>query len=301
MIIDFGSRPPLPAFNPTNAAHLANYDRVYASSASAAREQVSSVGEPGALDAYLQAYDEAGVSKVVIHGKDVETTFGVKIRNEDVAAFCREHGDRFIGFAGVDPHKGMRAIDELKKAVEELGLRGLNLQTFEHQIPINDKKFFPLYAKCIELDIPVAIHASINFSTKTLMEYGRPIHLDEVMVHFPELRVVAIPPGWPWVEELIGVAWRHKNVSIGLTPVRPKYLNVPDSGYGALVRYGNGLLKDRMIFGTSYPLQPILRTVAEQRALPLKPEVQQMWMHDNAARVLGLPGFEAKATVEAAE
>ena len=77
---------------------------------------------------------------------------------------------------------------------------------------------------------PVGLHASISFSTKKLMECGRPLALDEVMVHFPELRVVAIPPSFPWVQELIGVAWRHRNVMIGLTPVRPIYLTVPDTG-----------------------------------------------------------------------
>ena len=88
----------------------------------------------------------------------------------------------------------MTAIRELEHAVRELGLKGLNLQCFEHKLCINDPKMYPLYAKCIELDIPVNIHASINFSTSTEMRYGHPIHLDEVMVHFPELRVVASPP-----------------------------------------------------------------------------------------------------------
>jgi len=288
MLIDFGSRPPLGPFNPV-ARHMANYDVVYGASAQKAREDVPGIDDPKALDAYFKAYDEVDARYVLIHGKDVETTFGVKIRNEDVAAFCKKYGARYIGFAGVDPHKGFKAIQELDHAVKNLGLRGLNLQCFEHCIPINDKKMYPLYAKCIELDIPVALHASINFSTKTLMEHGRPLALDEVMVHFPELKVVAIPPGWPWVQELIGVAWRHKNVSIGLSPVRPKYLEVPESGYGPLVQYGNTVLQDRMIFGSSYPLQPIVRTVQETKALALKPEVQKKWLYDNAARLLGLP------------
>jgi hypothetical protein len=119
----------------------------------------------------------------------------MRTTNEDVAEFCRSQNGRFIGFAGVDPHKGMTALRELEFAVRELGLRGLNLQCFEHKLHINDKKMFPLYAKCIELDIPVNIHCSINFSTATLMDYGRPQLLDEVMVHFPELRVCAAPPG----------------------------------------------------------------------------------------------------------
>jgi predicted TIM-barrel fold metal-dependent hydrolase len=109
MIIDFGSRPPLRPFNPVNAHHLANYDRVYSASATAARADVPGVDDVKALDAYFKAYDDNDVRHVVIHAKDVETTFGIKISNEDVADFCRRYGKRFIGFAGVDPHKGSSA------------------------------------------------------------------------------------------------------------------------------------------------------------------------------------------------
>ena len=99
-------------------------------------------------------YEQLGARHVVIKARDLETTFGFRIRNEDVAAFCGTHGPRFIGFAGVDPHKGMTALRELEFAVKELGLRGLNLQCSEHELRINDPKMFPLYAKCIELASP---------------------------------------------------------------------------------------------------------------------------------------------------
>lgn len=281
MFIDYASKPPIPAFAKP-APHLGNYDRVYESSKGASTER-----EPS-LEEYLATYERAGARHVVVKAKDVETTFGLKTSNEDVAEFCRQQGGRYIGFAGVDPHKGITAIRELVHAVRELGLRGLNLQCFEHKLHINDKKMFPLYAKCIELDIPVNIHSSINFSSQTLMDYGRPQLLDEVMVHFPELRVCAAPPGWPWVHELIGVAWRHKNVHIGLVAVRPKYLQQPASGYEGLVQFGGSVLQDRIIFGTSYPLVPVERSVKEVEELPLKDHVKRKWLHDNAARFLGL-------------
>jgi predicted TIM-barrel fold metal-dependent hydrolase len=281
VFIDYASKPPIPAFDKP-VPHLGNYDRVYESSKS-----ISTKNEP-TLEEYLATYERAGARHVVVKAKDVETTFGVKARNEDVAAFCREQGDRFIGWAGVDPNKGMAAVRELEHAVCELDLRGLNLQCFEHRLAINDKRMYPLYAKCVELDVPVNIHSSINFSTDCLMEHGRPILLDEVCVHFPELRVVASPPGWPWVHELVGVAWRHRNVYIGVSAVRPKYLAVDHSGYEALVQYGNTVLQDRMLFGTSFPMQPIERAVQEMAELPLKDSVREKWMYGNAARLLGL-------------
>lgn len=286
MIIDYASRPPAPVFDQSKAAHLANYRRVYASSESKA---ATGTGASTMAD-YLAMYDRAGVRHVVVKARDVESTFGWRIRNEDVADFCRANGERFIGFAGVDPHKGMTAVRELEFAVRELGLRGLNLQCFEHKLAINDSRMYPLYAKCIELDIPVNIHCSINFSSVTLMEYGRPALLDQVMVHFPELRVCAAPPGFPWVQELIGVAWRHPNVHIGLVAVRPKYLAVAHSGYESLLQYGRTILQDRIIYGSSYPLTPLQQSLDDINSLGLEPDIRHKWMYQNACNFLGLPG-----------
>jgi predicted TIM-barrel fold metal-dependent hydrolase len=283
-VIDFNSRPPIPAFDGAGAAHLRNYRRVYEGSEAQVRDAAGS--DP--LGSYLAAYDRVGARHVVVKAKDVESTFGIKVDNEAVAAFCRAHSPRFIGWAGVDPHKGEAAVRELEMAVRELGLRGLNLQCFEHRLAINDPRLYPLYRKCVELDVPVNIHCGINFSTDCLMEHGRPLLLDQVLVEVPGLRVVASPPGWPWVHELIGVAWRHPNLSIAVSAVRPKLLATPGSGYEGLLQYGNTVLQDRILFGTSYPMQPIERAVQEVLQLPLKDSVRDKWLHGNAARFLGV-------------
>ncbi|GGF43018.1 amidohydrolase [Aliidongia dinghuensis] len=282
-LIDWTSKPPLPETS-IKAPHLKNYDRIYASTKPAPREETPEE----ALAAYLAAYDAAGASHVVIKARDLESTFGVKITNEDVAAFCARHGERFIGFAGVDPHKGPQALRELEHAVKELGLRGLNLQCFEHKLAINDPRLYPLYAKCVELDIPVNIHCGVNFSTESSMAFGRPYLLDEVMIAFPGLRACAAPPGWPWVHELIAVAWKHVNLTIGLVFVRPKYLTVPESGYGPLLQYGKKLLRDRIIFGSGFPTLPLASALAEIDELPIDDETKDLWRYGNAARLLRL-------------
>ncbi len=283
MIIDFSSRPPLPQFAGA-APHLANYRRVYAASEKQVREES---GED-ALASYLAAYEAVNARHVVLKARDLETTFGFRIANEDVAAFCAQNAPRFLGFAGVDPHKGMQAVRELEVAVRDLGLIGLNLQCFEHRLPINDRKLYPLYAKCIELDIPVNIHCGANFSRESVIDYGRPTLLDEVLVHFPELRVCASPPGWPWVHELVSMAWRHPNLWIGLVAVSPKLLARPGTGYEALLTYGSRVLSDRIIFGSAFPMMPVVRAVAEVEALPLDDHMRRKWLHDNAVDFLRL-------------
>jgi len=104
--IDFSSRPPLPEFTKTGR-HLDNYRRVYSAGEKAADAELP---KTASLPEYLAMYERLGASRVVIKARDLETTFGFRIANEDVATFCKAHAPRFIGFAGVDPHKGVTAL-----------------------------------------------------------------------------------------------------------------------------------------------------------------------------------------------
>ncbi|SAL39750.1 amidohydrolase [Caballeronia cordobensis] len=282
MFVDFSSRPPSLQFDGP-ATHLANYRRVYEGTEREAA--VSKDVDP--LADYLATYARLDARHVVLKARDLTSTFGVKIANEDVAAFCRAHGERYIGFAGVDPHKGDAAAAEFETAVRELGLRGLNVQGFEHKLCIDDPLLFALYAKCVELDVPVNIHCGTNFSTHTAMSYGHPAALDRVMMALPDLRVCASPPGWPWVQELLAVAWRHPNVWIGTLAVRPKLLATAHSGYEPLLQYGRTVLKKRMIFGSAFPMMPVDKALAEFDALPMPDAVREDWRGGNALDFLG--------------
>ncbi len=282
MLIDFSSRPPHPDFSPP-APHLQNYRRVYQASE---RRSAASDAAQG-LDSWLETYERLGARHVVLKARDLTTTFGFRISNEAVAGFIRAHGPRYVGFAGVDPWQE-DAVDRFDHAIRHLGLRGLNLQCFELKMRPDDERLFPLYEKAIELDVPVNIHCGINFSTHTPMALGRPEYLDNVMVRYPELRAVASPPGWPWVQELIGVAWRHPNLSIGVLAVRPKLLAKAHSGYEPLLQYGRTLLKEKIIFGSAFPMMPVETALAELDGLGLDADTRRLWLHDNAARLLGL-------------
>ena len=282
--IEFSSKPPLPEFE-DRGAHMANYGRIYAST----REHVMAADDRlAALRSYLKTYERTGARRVVLKGRDLTSSQGFKVSNEDVAAFCRAHGERYVALAGVDPYQGMQALRDFEYAVHELDMRGLNLPCFELKMAINDPRMYPLYAKCIELDVPVVLHGGTNFSTTSPIKNSHPQQLDEVMVHFPELTVIVSPPGWPWIQELIAVAWRHRNVYIGLAAVRPKYLTVPGSGYEPLLQYGSSVLKHQMLFGTAFPLMSVEQALADFDALPLPDDVRRKWLHDNATRALRL-------------
>ena len=284
MIIDFCVIPPLPetldSFGDP-AGDFAAYNQLYAG-----QMQLIAALREDPHGGLLKLMDEAGVDKAVLTAEDAETTMHMKTPNEKVAEFVKQAPDRFIGMAAVDPHKGMQALKDLEYAVKELEMKALCLEPWLHKLRSNDKRYYPINAKCVELEIPVWIHTSINFVPSLNIDFGRPIHLDEVAGHFPELTLVAGHGGWPWVNEMMAVAWRHINVLLDISAIRPRYLATPGGGWEPLMTYGNSVLLDRIVFGTAWPMQSFKDAVDEIRSLPLKEAVMKKWLGENARRIL---------------
>jgi len=230
---------------------------------------------------FVAMLKEAGVSKACIGT-------GRAASLEHTCALAAKYPDLFIPWARISPHEGVDGVRRLERAVKELGLRGLEASTFRERLYANDKKYYPLYTKCVELGIPVRIYTTMNYASDRAMDLGRPIYLDEVARDFPELVIIAGLAGWPWVPELVGLARRHRSVYIDFAAHRPKYLAQPGSGFEMLLQFGNTLLQDRILFASSWMTlgMPMKDIIAETEALPLKDSVRPKWMYRNAAGLL---------------
>jgi predicted TIM-barrel fold metal-dependent hydrolase len=238
------------------------------------------------LDDLVKQMEEAGITRAVLQA---EFEYGdYKIFNQYVADAVEKYPDKFIGFGSVDPRDGMKAVREMERIVQDLGLRGLNLQPWVYGLPPNNKKYYPIYAKCVEFNIPVTVHVGINFSLNRSMNVGKPLYLDEVAHDFPELKIILNHVGWPWVTESIAVAWRHPNVFLEIGGVAPKYIAMPGTGWEPLLTYANSLLQDRILFATDWPVIPLRRAVNEVREWPVKEEVKEKIFYKNAQQILGL-------------
>jgi len=240
------------------------------------------------LDAFIAELHKANVEKAVIFNLDEQTPSGLKgLPNDYYAEIVRQHPRTFIGIAGIDPLKGMDAVREIRRSYD-LGLRGIALRPFMFGIPPHHAKMYPLYTTCVELDIPVWFHLSINYSTNN-MEVERPIYLDIVAQDFPELKIIAGHGGWPWVAEMMAVAWRNPNIYIDIASYMPKYFTRPGSGWEPLLHYGNSILQDRVLFASTWLFMGMsIRQLADQvLELPLKPEVKEKWLYQNARRLFG--------------
>jgi predicted TIM-barrel fold metal-dependent hydrolase len=248
-------------------------------------------GFPPDLDAFVAALDEAGVRISALHNFDEQSATGAPpVPNDKVAEIVHRYPGRFLGFVGVEPHKGRAAVEEIDRCINELGLHAVGLRPFMHDIYANDPRYFPIYAKCEELGVPVWIHTSVNWTTSRRMDYGRPLYLDDVCIRFPKLKIIAGHGGWPWVNELVALAWRHENLYLDFSAHRPSYLARQGSGWETLFHFGNSTIQDKVLFGSDWLNLGvhISRVIEEVRALPLKPAVIEKWLHDNAEKVFGL-------------
>ena len=239
----------------------------------------------------IAALDAAGIDKALITGFDewssVNETF---IPNDIVATVAERHPDRFIPFAGADVPRGMAAVREFEELVRDRGFRGLSVRPFMTQLPADDRRYYPLYAKCVELDVPVSIHSSANWTTVAVNDLGHPRHIDVVAADFPELKLIVSHAGYPWVLEACLLAWKYPNVYLELAAHRPRYLAAPGTGWEPLLRFGTTTIKDKVLFGTGWFLlgRPPGQIVDEFRELPIPDDILELWMWRNAEKLLGV-------------
>lgn len=239
---------------------------------------------PQTVEEVVRELDQHNVVKAVISGRDCESTYGAKSNNNSVIEFCHQFPDKFIGFVGLDPLKGMAAIEELKHDVNEEGMRGAAIDPYLARIFVNDAKYYPIYSKCCELNIPLIIATGPgSLVPNAVIDHVAPRYIDYVARDFPELKIIVSHGGYPWVNEMITVAQRNANVFLELS----EYEFFPQSD--AYIEAANTILSDKIMYASAHPFVDFKVALKNYEQLPFKPEVREKIMYKNAAKVLGLP------------
>jgi predicted TIM-barrel fold metal-dependent hydrolase len=184
---------------------------------------------------------------------------------EEVRGLMDACGGRVGGLYGVDITKGIHGVRELRKAVREWGFEGAHIHSYGWGIPLNHRDLYPFYAECVELDVPVIVQSG-HSAEKMPSEMGRPIWLDDVALYFPDLRIVASHTGWPWVQELIALAWKHPNLFIGAGAHAPKYWDPQ------LVQFLNSRGRGKVLWGTDFPVVLHNDSLEQVKKLDLRAE-----------------------------
>lgn len=276
-IIDFRVRPPLKGFLKmvmySNGERRDRFTRQLGLAPAPSAQKLS-------MPLLVEEMKAAGVVMGVITGR--MSDFLGSVDNEDVAAIVREHPGLFCGIAAVDPTNRRAAIKQIDDAIAG-GFRGVNIEPGAYPAPMyaDDRRLYPIYAHLEDRDIPTVIMNGGNAGPD--LGYTIPIALDRVACDFPNLRIVVSHGNWPWVTEILHVAFRRPNVYVS----PDMYLHeLP--GMDDYLKAANGFLADRFIYGSAYPLAPLKEYADWFLKLPLRPEAMEKCIYGNAARLLGV-------------
>ncbi|MEJ2676406.1 MAG: amidohydrolase family protein [Acidihalobacter sp.] len=227
---------------------------------------------------------------LVMFTVDSEAQLGRRrIPNEEIAEAAQKNSDMMIAFASIDPHKGKMGAREARRLIEEHGIKGFKFHPTVQGFHPYDRMAWPLYEVIAEHGMPAIFHSGHSGIGSGMpgggglrLEYSNPMHLDDVAIAFPDMKIIIAHPSWPWQDEALSLAMHKPNVWIDLSGWSPKYF--PPQ----LVRYANTLLKERMLFGSDYPLITPERWMKDFREAGFREEVQPLILKENAVRLLGL-------------
>ena len=187
------------------------------------------------------------------------------------------------GLFGFDPWEGMKGVKAFETAVRDYGFVGGHCHPFGFDLPVNAAKWYPFYTKAAELGVPVEFQ--LGHSAEFMpSEHGRPILIDRVAIDFPELNLIGAHHAWPWVEEMIAMAWKHPNVYVATSGHAPKYWDPK------MVKFLNSRGIGKVLWGTDYPLITHAESLGQidEYYPDLKPHAKEALLHGTAEKVFGL-------------
>ncbi|NUU20471.1 MAG: amidohydrolase [Streptomycetaceae bacterium] len=241
------------------------------------------------LPEIAEYYRERRMAAVVFTVDAEHATGTPPVPNEEVAEAAAEHSDVLIPFASLDPFRGRAAVRQARRLVEEFGVRGFKFHPNIQGFYPNDRMAYGLYEVIEELGAIALFHtgqtgigAGVPGGGGIRLKYSNPLYVDDVAADFPTMPIILAHPSFPWQDEALAVATHKPTVHIDLSGWSPKYF--PPQ----LVQYANTLLKDRVLFGSDFPVISPDRWLADFAGLPIKPEVRELILKENAVRLLGL-------------
>jgi predicted TIM-barrel fold metal-dependent hydrolase len=214
--------------------------------------------------------------------------------NFEVAELAAEQADVMIPFASIDPARGAAGVRQARRLITDFGVKGFKFHPGTQAFYPNDRMAYPLYEVISEYGLVALFHTGqtgVGAGTRggggIRLKYSRPLYLDDVAADFPDMDIILAHPSFPWQDEALSIATHKPRVYIDLSGWSPKYF-APQ-----LVQYANTLLRDKVLFGTDFPVITPERWIKDFDDLTIKPEVRPLIMKENAARLLGLSGAGA--------
>jgi len=240
---------------------------------------------PKSIEDMLEDMNKANVEKAVIMSLDSSSSehWALKksmLSNDEIARLVSLYPDRFIGYGSVDPRRG-DAVDETERCIKELKFKGMKFHPAAVSTYPNDEKlFYPIYEKCVELNVPVQSHCGATGMYFTKIKYMTPLLYDDVAVDFPTLKLVLLHYGvGGWHDQAMSLAFRHPNVYLDISGSSPRIY--PQS----LIESANTpFYQGKILFGTDYPfigMQSWFKAFKQLKGFDWSEETQKKVLREN--------------------
>lgn len=224
----------------------------------------------------------------VVFAVEEQLTGKPRVTNDEVLNFAAANADVAIPFASIDPHRGVAGLRDAKRLIAARKVCGFKFHPPIQQFFPNDRLAYPLYEVIAEAKLPVIFHTGHSGIGTGLpggggvrLKYGNPLPIDDVAVDFPDMPIIMAHPSFPWQDEAISICLHKPNVYIDLSGWSPKYFSP------TLIQYANTLLKNKVLFGSDYPLITPDRWLADFEKIAIRDEVRPLILKQNALRLFG--------------
>ncbi|MDY7037592.1 MAG: amidohydrolase family protein [Thermodesulfobacteriota bacterium] len=241
------------------------------------------MGMKESLEEVVEEMDTIGVDYVCIDQMGVWSQHDMQLdiyaTLEKIAEWNEKSNGKIIGGCTYNPHKIEWSLKYVEKAVKEFGFKYLWIHPGSYGLPLDDKRFYPLYALCLDLDIPVTMQTGQS-AEPLPSDFSRPMRADEIAIHFPSLKIVLTHTGFPWIQEWISMLWRHPNVYGNIGAYMPSSLDP------ALITFIDRAGRDKALWATNG--LGLTRCKQEFLELPIRDATKKAVLGENARRVFKL-------------
>ncbi len=289
-VIDFRCRPPLKSFaglfkmrlgyiaqRPTTLGNPATHGKV--------PDVVRMVGKEGAMKAWWDEIDRAGIDKVVVAGRAIEGDPENSMDGAALLAMEKEYKGRFFGITPINIDGELRAALDTLEAEITAGIRGATIEPGYRKkggpTTIDNSDFFPFYELLQDKGLPLQVQTGAFAGVDNWDEPNQIWRMDSVMKKFPRLHLILGHGGYPRITEALALALKWPSVVIS----SDVYTFWPG---GQLYQQNIEMLQDQFVYGSAFPFGNFDTTLQQTLALPLSDAVMQKYLYDNAAALLNI-------------
>lgn len=252
-------------------------------------------GAPGMLEITPESHRAAiaGADRAVVFGLRASNC-GLHVKNDHIAEYVASDPKRLIGFACTDPLVDVPAVDEIKRCVDELGMRGVKLGPTYQGVHPDDERLQPVYAYAERKKLPVLFHQGTTFAYRAPLKFANPVQLEDIAYRHPELKMIVAHMGHPWIGECVSLIRKQPNVYADVSALFYR----PYQYYQALKLVEEYGTHHKLLLGSDYPFTTTQQSIdalkkmndyaAQYHLPPIAREVTDGIIHRDTLAELGL-------------